>query len=172
MPLTHSSYDLRIDNQLSFGTGVTAGYILAVGGNGVSYFTPPTSAGVTGPTGPAGSNGSNGATGATGSTPTDNKTFITLADAATISWTYTSGYNAKLTLGGNRNISITGATNGDYGLLMVTQGPTGSNRINFSTSNKFVTGTYSFSSVGTQSDIYTFVYDGTNYYWNYNKNFS
>ena len=102
------------------------------------------------------------------------ETFQTLTDAATISWTYSNGYNAKVTLvGTNRSLSITGATNGNYGTLIVTQGPTGAgNRINFGASDKFPSATYSFSTTGTQSDIYTLVYDGTYFYWNYNKNFS
>lgn len=103
----------------------------------------------------------------------DRKTpFQTLTDAATITWNYSLGYNAKVTLGGNRSLSITGATNGDYGTLIVTQGPAGGYRINFGSNDKFASATYSFSTTGTQSDIFTWVYDGTNYYWNFNKNFS
>ena len=103
----------------------------------------------------------------------DRKTaFQTLVDAATIAWTYSYGYNAKVTLGGNRALSIIGATTGDYGTLIVTQGPAGGYRINFGASDKFASATYSFSTTGTQSDIFTWVYDGTNYYWNFNKTFS
>jgi hypothetical protein len=69
---------------------------------------------------------------------------------------------------------IIGATNGDSGVLIVTQGPTSSgNRINtWPSTSKFQFGTYSFSTVGTQSDVFTWIYDGTNYYWNYGRNFS
>ena len=107
----------------------------------------------------------------------DRKTpFQTLTDATTISWTYSLGYNAKVTLGGSRSISISGATNGDYGTLISTQpsyaGTTNSYRINFGSNDKFPSATYSFSTTGTQSDIFTWVYDGTYFYWNYNKNFS
>lgn len=103
----------------------------------------------------------------------DRKTpFQTLSDAATITWNYSNGYNAKVTLGGDRSLSITNASNGDYGTLIVTQDATGGRVINFGANDKFADGTYSFSSTGTQSDIFTWVYDGTNYYWNYNKNFS
>jgi hypothetical protein len=103
----------------------------------------------------------------------DRKTaFQTLTDAATITWDYKLGYNAKVTIAGARSLSITGATNGDYGTLIVTQGSTGSYRINFGASDKFASGTYSFSTTGTQSDIFTWVYDGSNYWWNFNRNFS
>jgi hypothetical protein len=128
------------------------------------------SIGTTGATGPAGNTGN---TGATGSSPTDNKTFVTLSDQATIAWTYSTGYNTQVTLvGTNRSLSIVGATSGDYGLIKITQGPTGAgNRINFGVNDKFVGGTYSFSTTGTQSDVYAFVYNGTSFFWNYQKNF-
>ena len=186
---TYSVYNIKIDNSLAFTPGPTAGWVLAINTDGSTYWTNAVSGGAgatgaTGATGPAGSNGAAGATGptgpagsngATGSSPTDNKTFINLTDAATISWTYSTGYNAKVTLvGTNRTLSIIGATNGDSGVLVVTQGPTSSgNRINtWPSASKFQFGTYSFSTVGTQSDIFTWVYDGTNYYWNYGRNFS
>jgi len=174
--MTYSVYDIKIDNSISFASGVTQGNVLTINSNGTTYWGSPTT-GPTGPTGAAGTNGTNGATGATGATgpaPTDSKTFQTLTDSATIAWTYSNGYNAKVTLvGTNRSLSITGATNGNYGTLIVTQGPTGAgNRINFGASDKFPSATYSFSTTGTQSDIFTWVYDGTNFYWNYNKNFS
>lgn len=101
-----------------------------------------------------------------------SKTFITLTDAATISWDYSTGYNAKVTLSGtNRSLSITGATNGDYGTLFITQDSVTASTILFGANDKFASATYSFS--GTAStDIFTFVYDGTDYYWNYNQDFS
>jgi hypothetical protein len=101
-----------------------------------------------------------------------NKVFQTLTDASTISWTYSNGYNAKVTLGGDRNITITGATNGDYGTLFVIQGSGTPRVINFGANDGFAGGTYSFSSGTASVDIFTFVYDGTNYYWNFNKDFA
>jgi hypothetical protein len=128
--------------------------------------------GSSGTSGSSGSSGINGSSGATGSTPVDNKTPIILTDATTIGWTYSLGYNAQVTLGGSRSLSIVGATAGDYGTLLVVQGPTGGYRINFSSENKFPYGTYSFSITGTQSDVYNFYYNGINYYWNYQKRYS
>jgi hypothetical protein len=117
---TYSVYNIKIDNSLAFTPGPTAGWVLAINTDGSTYWTNAVSGsgggtGATGPTGPAGANGTNGAAGATGATgatgpagssPTDNKTFQTLTDASTISWTYSSGYNAKVTLvGTNRTLS-------------------------------------------------------------------
>jgi hypothetical protein len=98
------------------------------------------------------------------------KTFLTLTDGATINWTYSIAYNAKVTIAGSRTLSIVGATNGDYGTLVVIQDGTGGRRLNLT--GKFPGGTYSFTSTANAQDIFTWVYDGVTYYWNYNKNFS
>jgi hypothetical protein len=134
--------------------------------------------GATGPTGSTGDTGQTGATGATGATgstgpaPTDSKTIITLTDAATITWDYTTGYNAKVTLGGNRNISITGATSGDYGSLIIIQGSSTARTITFGANDNFPSGTYSFTGGVTASyDIYSFFHDGTNFNWSFAKNY-
>jgi hypothetical protein len=102
----------------------------------------------------------------------DRKTpFITLTDSATISWSYPLGYNAKVTLTGqNRGLEIIGATNGDYGTLFITQDSVTASRINFGSNDKFASGTYSFGSTAS-IDVFTWVYDGTNYFWNFNKTF-
>jgi hypothetical protein len=244
---TYSVYNIKIDNELSFTPGPTAGYVLGinadgttdwvVGGSGAQGATGPTGPqGEPGATGPAGTNGATGATGADGASgvtqslfevylpagttasylttetnwPTgatyggtaisgtfqgqkyysgdflyeavddnnwvryelDRKSaFQTLTDAATITWNYKLGYNAKVTLGGNRALSITGATNGDYGTLFVIQDSGTQRRINFGANDEFASGTYSFSSGTSSVDIYTWVYDGSNYYWNFNKDF-
>jgi hypothetical protein len=103
----------------------------------------------------------------------DRKTpFQTLTDAATVSWNYSNGYSSKVTLGGDRSLSITNVSDGDYGTLIVTQDATGGRVINFGANDKFASGTHSFSTTGTQSDIFTFVYDGTDFFWNFNQNFS
>lgn len=63
-------------------------------------------------------------------------------------------------------------TNGDYGTLFVIQDGTGNKRINFSSSDRFASGTYSFATASNAIDIYSFVYDGTHFYWNSNTRFS
>jgi hypothetical protein len=99
--------------------------------------------------------------------------FQTLTDSGgTVSWSYPLGYNAKLTLTQSVALDITGATNGDYGTIITTQDATGGWVINFGANDKFASATHSFTATGTASDIFTWVYDGTDYYWNYNKDFS
>lgn len=52
-------------------------------------------------------------------------TFQTLTDGATVTWTYGSGRNAKLTIAGNRTLAISGDSDGNEGVLVVTQNITG-----------------------------------------------
>jgi hypothetical protein len=123
-----------------------------------------------GPTGSVGATGATGPQGATGS-GLGISSPLTLTDSGTVSWNYSLGFNAVVTIAGNRNISITGVTAGDYGTLKIIQGSTGSYRINFSTSHKFPNATYSFSTTGGRWDIYGFFYDGTYFNWTYNNNY-
>ena len=37
--MTHSVYNIKIDNSISFTPGPTAGYIMAINSNGVIYWT-------------------------------------------------------------------------------------------------------------------------------------
>lgn len=103
--------------------------------------------------------------------PDSSKTPIVLIDASTIGWTYSNGFNAGVTIAGNRTLSISGATAGDSGLLKITQGGLGSFRINFGPENIFSSGTYSYSTQSGISDIYRFYYDGSNYFWSINSNY-
>ena len=158
----------------------------ATGSQGIQGIQGPTGSqgiqgiqGIQGPTGsqgiqgPTGAQGNTGNTGATGPAPTDNKAFLTLS-GTTPNWTYSLSYNAFINLGAaNATLTITGATNGDYGLLRVrqSQGPVGYSVI-LPANSLEPYGTYSFSTGTNSIDIYTFYFDGTNYYWNFSKNFS
>ena len=138
------------------------------GAMGATFWGGPTgSVGATGATGPQGVTGSTGSTGA----GVGDMTPQTLADGATVSWNYANGFNAQVTINGSRNISITGMTAGAYGTLLITQGSTGSYRLNFTASHKFPGGTYSFTPTGGKTDIYAFYYNGSNFYWTYNLNY-
>lgn len=54
-----------------------------------------------------------------------NKTTQTLTDGATVTWNMVNGYNAKVTLGGNRTLAPTNIQEGDGGALLVIQDGTG-----------------------------------------------
>lgn len=100
------------------------------------------------------------------------KAFQTLLDASTnTTWTVKNGYNAKIDFDAASSNSydftsstIT-ATDGDYGTLVVINGST-AGTITFPNNSMFVGGN-SPTPTDDGIDIYSFVYDGTNYYWTY-----
>lgn len=55
-----------------------------------------------------------------------SKALNILTDGATITWHVSASYNAKVTLGGNRSLVISGSQDGDYYSLLVVQDDTGS----------------------------------------------
>jgi hypothetical protein len=129
--------------------------------------------GTSGSSGSSGESGSSGSSGTSGLTPVDTKTFFGLTASSSVVWNYAQGYNANLSLSATvSSIEIQGATNGDYGTLLVTN--TNNYTLNFGTvsSYKFSGNTYSITG-GTSSvvDIFTWVYNGTHFYVNFNKNF-
>jgi len=104
-----------------------------------------------------------------------SKAFQTLTDGATITWTFGSGYNAMVTLGGNRTLAISGATAGDYGTLIVTQDGTGSRTLTLPAGSKVIgggAGAITLTTTAGAVDIISFVYNGTSYLWNYGKNYN
>ena len=146
-------------------TGIS-GFSGYSGTSGFSGFS-----GVSGFSGYSGVSGFSGVSGYSGTLGIGSEQ--TLTDGATITWNYALGYNAKVTLAGSRTLSITNTTAGDYGTVRIIQDGTGGRDIStWPTNSKFVDGVESFTAAGGASDIYVFYYDGTNYWWNFNKNFS
>jgi hypothetical protein len=98
-----------------------------------------------------------------------------LTDGATITWDLSVGGNASVTLAGNRTLSVTNATAGTYGTLVVTQDGTGSRTLTLPASSKVIsggTGAISLSTTANAIDILTFYYNGTTFFWNYGKNYN
>lgn len=99
--------------------------------------------------------------------PTPSKTFIILTDQATIAWDYSDGYNAQVTLGGNRTLAEpTNVENGDYGTLEIIQDATGSRTLTLPLNFKVVnsgTGAVTLTTTPGFIDILTWVYDGTSF---------
>ena len=156
---TYSVQNIFVEDTLRFKpAGVTAGYILSINASGDSQW-------IVAPSGGGGGGG--------GSVGTQSFQKITHIPGSTATWSMTNGFNANITINSSTaSLAITGATNGDYGTLIVTQGATGSYRItSWPSASVFPQGTYSFTTTGTASDIFSFVYDGSTYWWNYNKTF-
>jgi hypothetical protein len=106
-----------------------------------------------------------------------NATTQLLTDSTTITWNTTLGYNASVTLNGNRTLSISGASGGTYGTLVIKQNATGNRTIALPTNSKIRSG----GGVGNipiltpdanAIDILSFFYDGTTYWWVVGNNFN
>lgn len=96
---------------------------------------------------------------------TDPKAFVTLTGSPT--WVIRNGYNATWNIGaGSETLSIT-AVDGDTGTLIVINNggeitwPANSNWPDSTEPTLTATGT----------DVFSFIYDGTNYYWSFGQNF-
>lgn len=110
-----------------------------------------------------------------GGAVTTNKTPQALTDAATIAWDMANGYNASVTLGGNRNLTISNMQAGQYATLKVSQDATGSRTLTLPSGHKVVgggSGTVSLTTTAGAIDMLCCYYDGTNYFWTIGKNFS
>jgi hypothetical protein len=69
------------------------------------------------------------------------KAFQTLTDAANISWDYSLGYNAEVTLTASRILDEpTNVSDGDYGTLVIVQDGVGSHTLTLPASFKVVNG--------------------------------
>ena len=115
---------------------------------------------------------------ASGGTGNSSLAFVTLTDAATVTWSV-SGLvnNAIITLGGNRTLAFSGLTNGMTGTIIVKQDATGGRTLALPSvcANKVISGgsgTLVLSTAASAIDMLTFTYDGTNCYWTYGKNFN
>lgn len=100
----------------------------------------------------------------------------TLTDASTVTWNYLNGYNATLTIGGNRTLSVTNASAGHYGTLAITQDATGGRTLTLPAGSKVLSywgsgTTITLSTTPGAVDILCFVYIGGNYYWTIGKNY-
>ena len=104
---------------------------------------------------------------------------ITLVDEAIIKWDMRKGYNAKVTLAGNRTLRLDQLTPGDYGTLKIIQDGTGiAHTLTLPTqyTNKVANGgagalTLS-GGTGAEEDITTFYFDGNIIYWTVSLNFT
>ena len=95
-----------------------------------------------------------------------NEPVQTLTDGATITWDYSAGAEAKVTLGGNRTLAITNLPTGRvvYGVLEVYQDGTGSRSLTLPTPR--TTNGGSLNSAASSKTMVTFRYDGTKYEFN------
>jgi hypothetical protein len=109
---------------------------------------------------------------------TGQTAFVSLTDGATITWTMSTGkvnQNAMVTLGGNRTLVFSGHTNGMSGTLIVKQDAIGNRMLILPSGSKVLNsgaGVITLSVVANAIDILTWVYDGTNIFWTFGKNYT
>lgn len=107
----------------------------------------------------------------------NNKAFIDLLSNTGVAsaWVVKDGYNAKIDFANSTatsfNFSTSGltATNGDYGTVIISNGsPAGA--VTWPTNSKWVGGTAPSALTASGVDVFSFVYDGANFYWSYGLN--
>lgn len=106
------------------------------------------------------------------------QTPITLVDAPIVKWNMRKGYNAEVTLVGNRTLQIDQLTPGDYGTIKFIQGFGGDSSITLPTqytnkvANAIKAGALVLSTAELAEDIATFYYDGVALYWTLSTDFT
>ena len=96
---------------------------------------------------------------------TDGKITIdqqTIVDASPLVWNQSKGSNAKVTLAGNRTLSITNAVTGDTGVILVKQGSGTTYNLTLPAGSVTIGGgSYTTTTVSGGTDVIGFYYDGT-----------
>lgn len=95
----------------------------------------------------------------------------TLTDGATITWNMANGYNAVVTLGGNRTLAFSNLEAGDIGTLVVKQDATGNRTLILPSGSKKSNGGFTLSTSANAIDVLSFYYDGTNYFFSIGKGY-
>jgi hypothetical protein len=107
--------------------------------------------------------------------PSYTSTFQTLTFGSTVTWDQTKGSTSAVTLTGNATLSVINAVAGMYGLVRVTQDATGSRALTLPAGSKVINGgggAVTLSSTGGSTDVLSYFYDGTSYYWTIGYNYN
>lgn len=99
----------------------------------------------------------------------------TLTDGATITYSATAGVSARVTLGGNRTLSITNMNNGMYLTLLVVQDGTGGRTLTLPAGTRVINGgagAVTLSSAANAQDILTFFEINNVIYCNVGRNYN
>jgi hypothetical protein len=107
--------------------------------------------------------------------PAYTSTFQTLAFGTTTTWDQTKGATAAVTLTANATLAITNAVAGMYGLVRVTQDATGSRTLTLPGGSKVINGgggVVALTTTAGATDVLSYFYDGTNYYWTVGYNYN
>lgn len=105
----------------------------------------------------------------------DDGRVVELSDSQDVSWNIEDGMNAKITLAGNRSLSISNPEAGCCFTLKVTQDQVGSRTLALPSNSKVVgggLGVIPWSSNPGSIDLISGYFDGTTYFWSYGLNFT
>lgn len=89
---------------------------------------------------------------------------VTATDAATVTFTLTSGALQKVVLGGNRTLAFSGALAGQTFIIILKQDATGSRTVTWPTIKWIDSTTPVLTTTANAVDIFSIFYDGTDYY--------
>ena len=107
--------------------------------------------------------------------PAYTSTFQTLTFGTTITWDQTKGATAAVTLTGNATLAISNVVAGMYGLIRVTQDASGSRTLTLPSGSKVINsggGIATLTPAANATDVLSYFYDGTNYYWTIGYNYN
>jgi hypothetical protein len=107
--------------------------------------------------------------------PAYTSTFQTLTFGSTTTWDQTKGATAAVTLTANATLSITNAVAGMYGLIRITQDGTGSRTLALPAGSKVINGgggAVALTTTAGATDVLSYFYDGTSYYWTVGYNYN
>jgi glycyl-tRNA synthetase alpha subunit len=107
--------------------------------------------------------------------PAYSSTFQTLTFGTTTIWDQTKGATAAVTLTANASLSITNDVAGMYGLIRITQDATGSRTLTLPAGSKVINGgggVLALTTTAGATDVLSYFYDGTNYYWTVGYNYN
>lgn len=120
--------------------------------------------------------------GLTTSAPAVNSSFQTLEGGdggSDISWDYSLGYNAKVTLSGLPGARVlsspTNVSDGDYGTLIVIQDGIGAKTLTLPASFKVISGgggAITLTATPNAKDVISWTYDGTDFLVSFGLNFT
>jgi hypothetical protein len=93
------------------------------------------------------------------------KDLQTATDAATVTFNLANGAIQKVTLGGNRTLALSGQLSGQSFAIILIQDGSGNRTVTWWSNIKWISSTVPTLTISAGGiDIFTFFYDGTNYY--------
>ena len=81
-------------------------------------------------------------------------------------------YHAKVTLTEDITLNLQNAVNGGYGTIIIDQDATGGRTVTLPANSKVIGGSLSLASGANERTILTYLFDGTDFNWNFGGNYS